>query len=138
MPNLKQLTYDARKKTLSLWFDISVATNIPYVFCDPDLDCWIERITTRYNVATNDGTILSNVTVGIPGTPALYLDYTPIISQAAGTLVVHTPLSAIKIPAGTPLIIQRSNATAGTNTGDVTTCVEIVQSEKRYRLGRVR
>lgn len=119
------LTRAQRSRFLSLVNNLDDVPQEKSVVLHPT--CAIEIVSIRlvYTVATNGGTIVGTIQVGIPSDPDLYADITPAASQAINTLTSVTPLSSAIVPAGTALQIINTDLTGtGTNTGEVAVVVE--------------
>jgi hypothetical protein len=110
----------AKKRVIDQHIDLTAASYQSCGFVDPENPWRILLIDVIYDVATDGNAQTENVTVGIPGTLTKYLNYTPAISQAQGTVVSIVPASAAFLAANTPLIICKSAAAGSTNTGEVT------------------
>jgi len=116
----KSMARAAKKRLVSQHIDISAATLQTVGFVDPENQWRILRCDVVYDIATSADAVAENVTVGIAGTLTKYLNYTPAISQAQGTVVSVAPASSDFLSAGTALIIKKSAAAGGANTGEVT------------------
>ena len=116
----KSMARAAKKRLVSQHIDISAATLQTVGFVDPENQWRILRCDIVYDIATSADAVAENVTVGIAGTLTKYLNYTPAISQAQGTVVSVAPASSAFLSAGTALIIKKSAAAGGANTGEVT------------------
>ena len=118
------LSRDAKKKCLTAYFDISATTPIFEVVFARTSSIRVRCIDLVYTVATNGGTRPENITVGVPGALTRYADINPAASQSQGTVTQVAVASALLVPKNTALIITRSAAAGGTNTGEVAVCVE--------------
>jgi hypothetical protein len=129
----KGMVRAAKKRTLSFYFDLSATTALIERIADPTYKIRIRELSFIYTVASNGGTIVDAIRVGIPGSLTKFFNATPVISQAAGTVAKIAPSSADLIPAGITLLFDKASNTGGTNTGEVL-CVleyELVDAEQQ-------
>ena len=128
----RNMSPEARARTLVAYFDINSTTPIFEVGFHPDCQLKIQSIRVVYVVTTDGGSVSSNIQVGIIGNATKYANITAATSQTAGTVTVVTPSSTDLVAKNTPLVINRNNLTAGGNAGEVAVVVtyELVDSTK--------
>ncbi len=119
----KNMLRGVRKRLFNHTIDISAADTQGAAYLDYDGAVRILSIDFIYATATDAGTVPENIQVGTAATPTLYFAGAPTQSQAAGTIESKTLASTAQLPASTALIINKSAATGGTNTGVVTVSV---------------
>jgi len=121
----ENLTKEARKRFLTHVIDIDAANVQATAFVDNDCATKVNKITFVYSVASDTGTVPEDIQVGTAAAATLYFAGPPVVSKALGTVVAQTVASTALLPAGTALVINKSAATGGTNTGEVTVVVEL-------------
>jgi len=129
----RNLERGARKRVLTHVIDISAANVQARGMVDAENDIRILRIDFVYSVATDSGTVPENIQIGTAATAGKYFAGAPSQSQALGTVQAKTVASTDLLPAGTALIINKSAATGGSNTGEVTVCVYYERVDKDSR-----
>lgn len=127
------LARDAKKKLItSAVFDISGTASILDVLVSQTSSIKVRGAQLVYTVATDGGTRPESITVGVPGALTRYFSVTPAASTAQWTVTAVAPSSAVLVPKGTPLIITRSAAAGGTNTGEVKLVIEYEFADGDY------
>lgn len=123
MIKARNLHWTERWRQVSQVVDISAADLQRKGFVFP-VAVFIRAIKFVYSVATDGGTTPEDIEVGIDSDNDLYYGAAPTASQALGIVQDKTLDSTARLEAGEMLLIGKSAGTGGTNTGEVTVCVE--------------
>lgn len=119
----KNLSRGAKARYFTHNIDLSAASYCPKVLYVPENDIKIKAVYVTYSVATSSHTQGEDIYVGITSDTDKYATYTPLTSQAIGTVATATLLSTALVAKTTPIIVMKSAATGTSNTGEVSVTV---------------